>query len=102
MPVLGLSGSFSATTNTAAATAGGTTPHWNDEFLQATLSWPIYDAGIRYADRRSRDALANIAETYEQELGYTLRVFTPSTPRFGAPSSRSRLPRLPSRPPSRR
>ena len=72
VPVLGLSGSFSATTNTAAATAGGTTPHWNDEFLQATLSWPIYDAGIRYADRRSRDALANIADLTTAQLSRTV------------------------------
>ncbi len=35
---------------------------YNNEFLTATLSWPLFDAGIRYADKRARDAQATIAD----------------------------------------
>ena len=60
-PTVGLSGTFSLTTNTAARPPAPA-PLPNDEFLQATLIWPIYDAGIRYADKHSRDAQAEIAD----------------------------------------
>ena len=32
-----------------------------DETASATATWTIYDAGVRYADKRSRDGQANIA-----------------------------------------
>jgi outer membrane protein TolC len=47
---------LSATTN--AATSG----KWHDESLAATLTWTLYDAGVRYADKHSRDASAEIAD----------------------------------------
>ena len=32
---------------------------WNQETLAATLTWTLYDAGARYADKHSRDAQAD-------------------------------------------
>jgi len=34
----------------------------SDETLQATLTWTVFDQGVRYADKHSRDAQADIAE----------------------------------------
>ncbi len=62
MPTLSLQGQASATTNTA------TTGRWNDETLQATLNWSLYDQGVRYADKHSRDAQADIADLNLQQL----------------------------------
>jgi outer membrane protein TolC len=42
--------------------------HWNDETVQATLTWTLYDAGVRYSDLHSRDASADIAELTLQYL----------------------------------
>jgi len=56
VPTLGLQGQASGTTNS------GATGRWHDELLQATLTWTLYDAGVRYADKRSRDAQAQIAD----------------------------------------
>jgi outer membrane protein TolC len=53
--VLGLQGQASATTNPNA-------PNWNEETLQGTLTWTIFDQGARYADKRSRDAQQEIAD----------------------------------------
>jgi len=55
VPVLGLLGQASATTNPNA-------PNWNEETLQGTLTWTIFDQGARYADKRSRDAQQEIAD----------------------------------------
>jgi outer membrane protein TolC len=55
VPVLGLQGQASATTNPNA-------PNWNEETLQGTLTWTIFDQGARYADKRSRDAQQEIAD----------------------------------------
>jgi outer membrane protein TolC len=55
VPVLGLQGQASATTNPNA-------PNWNEETLQGTLTWTIFDQGARYADKRSRDAQREIAD----------------------------------------
>jgi len=60
VPTVNLTGQFSATSNLP--TLMGVTAHWNDEFLGVSIAWPIFDAGIRYADKRSRDALASIAD----------------------------------------
>jgi outer membrane protein TolC len=55
VPVLGLQGQASATTNP-------NLPNWNEETLQGTLTWTIFDQGARYADKRSRDAQREIAD----------------------------------------
>ena len=39
-----------------------------DETLTTTLSWQIYDAGNRYADKHSRDSVAIIADLTEATL----------------------------------
>jgi outer membrane protein TolC len=57
VPTVGLQGQATATTNAPAATNRAT-----DASLTATLSWTLYDAGIRYADKHSRDAQATIAD----------------------------------------
>jgi outer membrane protein TolC len=61
LPTLGVQGQASATTNSAAAS-------WNQETLTTTLTWTLYDAGVRYADKHSRDAQANIADLNLQYL----------------------------------
>jgi outer membrane protein TolC len=57
VPTLGVQGQTTVTSNTTNAN-----PHWNDESLTATLTWTIYDAGVRYADKHSRDAQAQIGD----------------------------------------
>jgi outer membrane protein TolC len=63
IPSVGLTGTASGTTNTPLATKT-----WNQETLAATLTWTIYDAGSRYADKHSRDAQAMIADLNLQQL----------------------------------
>jgi outer membrane protein TolC len=46
--------------------------HWNDETVQATLTWTLYDAGVRYSDLHTRDAAADIAELDLQYLERTV------------------------------
>jgi outer membrane protein TolC len=60
VPTLGLAGTISVSSDNQAITPGHT--FYNNEFLTATLTWPIFDAGVRYADRRSRVATAAIAD----------------------------------------
>jgi outer membrane protein TolC len=62
LPTLGVQAQALATTNSA------TTGRWNDETLQATLSWTLYDQGVRYADKHARDAQAEIADLNLQQL----------------------------------
>jgi outer membrane protein TolC len=57
VPTLGVQGTATATTNPPP-----TTGRWNDESVTATLTWTLYDAGVRYADKHSRDAQAGIAD----------------------------------------
>ncbi len=64
MPTLGVQGQASGTTN-----APQTTGRWNDETISATLTWTLYDAGVRYADKHQRDALASIADLNLRLLG---------------------------------
>jgi outer membrane protein TolC len=64
VPTLGVQGQASGTTNPPA-----TTGRWNDESVSATLTWTLYDAGVRYADKHQRDALATIADLNLQLLG---------------------------------
>ncbi len=63
VPTVGLQGTASGTTNAPASTKV-----WNQETLAATLSWTIYDAGARYADKHSRDAQAAISDLNLQQL----------------------------------
>jgi outer membrane protein TolC len=56
VPTLGVTGAITTTSNTPA------TGRATDETLTGTLTWILYDAGARYADKRSRDAQANIAD----------------------------------------
>lgn len=63
LPTLGLQGQASGTTNSA------TTGHPTQETLTTTLTWTLYDAGVRYADKHSRDAQAGIADLNFQLLG---------------------------------
>jgi outer membrane protein TolC len=58
VPTLGLQGQTLLTTGNS-----GTLESWrNDETVTATLTWTLYDAGVRYADKHSRDAQAEIAD----------------------------------------
>jgi outer membrane protein TolC len=66
LPTLGLQGQALVTTNSA------TTGRWNDETLQAILSWTLYDQGIRYADKHSRNAQAGIADLNVLALGRSI------------------------------
>jgi outer membrane protein TolC len=61
-PTLGLSGQVKVTTDSVPPAA----PH--DESAQVTLTWNIYDAGSRYADRRVRLAQAESQALDEKAL----------------------------------
>ncbi len=63
LPTIGLTGTASGTSNPPT-----TTKQWNQETLQANLSWTLYDAGSRYADKHSRDAQAQIADLNLRQL----------------------------------
>jgi outer membrane protein TolC len=63
IPSVGLTGTVSGTSNAPAATKV-----WNQETVAGVLTWTIYDAGSRYADKHSRDAQAEIAELNLQQL----------------------------------
>jgi outer membrane protein TolC len=54
----------------AQAVTGNALPlnHTTDETLQGTLTWTVFDQGVRYADKHSRDALADIAELNLKQL----------------------------------
>jgi outer membrane protein TolC len=41
---------------------------WHDEIVTATATWTLYDSGVRYADKHSRDAAATIAELTAHQL----------------------------------
>ena len=61
VPTLGLQGEVLTGNQLPAA-------RLTDETVQATLSWTIFDQGVRYADKHSRDALADISELDLQML----------------------------------
>jgi outer membrane protein TolC len=63
VPTLGVQGQASVTSNSTPAN-----PRWNDESVTATLTWTLYDAGVRYADKHSRDAQAEIADLTLSQL----------------------------------
>lgn len=62
VPTLGVLGQASVTSNSNA------TPSWNNQSVTATLTWTLYDAGVRYADKHSRDAQAEISDLTFTEL----------------------------------
>ena len=55
IPTVGLTGSATGTTHAAGVP-------WDNGSAAISLTWTIYDAGVRYADKRTRDAQADIAE----------------------------------------
>lgn len=61
VPTLGLQGQVLAGNQLPGART-------SDETLQATLSWTIFDQGVRYADKHTRDAESGIAELNLQML----------------------------------
>lgn len=56
-PTLNLQATATGTSNVPA-----TTHQFNNEAVTANLTWTLYDSGIRYADKHSRDAQAEIAD----------------------------------------
>lgn len=44
----------------------------DDELLTGTVTWTLYDSGIRYADKHSRDAQADISNLNVRLLGRTI------------------------------
>lgn len=63
VPTLGVQGQAVAT-----SAASPLTGRHDDETITATLTWTLYDAGVRYADKHSRDAQAEIADLNGQLL----------------------------------
>ncbi|MFT3776285.1 MAG: TolC family protein [Minicystis sp.] len=61
-PTIGLSGQVRLTADAVAPDKG------HDESAQITLTWSIYDAGVRYADRRVRLAQAESQALDEKQL----------------------------------
>jgi outer membrane protein TolC len=55
IPTVGVTGNLTGTTNT------DLTGRWNDESVIATATWTVFDAGVRYSDKHSRDAQAAIS-----------------------------------------
>ncbi len=63
VPTIGLQGTASGTSNVPRRPSSGTRRR-----SPATLTWTLYDAGARYADKHSRDAQAMIADLNLQQL----------------------------------
>lgn len=68
IPTLGVSGTFSLSSDETLPNHG----FYNTEQVVIGLSWPIFDAGVRYADRRARVATASIADLSTSELARTV------------------------------
>jgi len=67
VPTLGVQGQAVATTANSPITG-----RHDDETVTATLTWTLYDAGVRYADKHTRDAQAEIADLNTQLLMRTV------------------------------
>lgn len=63
VPTLGVQGQAVAT-----AAVSPITGRHDDETITGTLTWTLYDAGVRYADKHARDAQAEIADLDAQLL----------------------------------
>jgi outer membrane protein TolC len=61
VPTLNLVGAFGLSTDTTLPTPAFQT-FYNSESIGLALAWPLFDAGVRYSDKRSRDAQATIAD----------------------------------------
>jgi outer membrane protein TolC len=61
IPTLNLTGSFGLSTDQTLPSPAFQT-FYNTEQIGLALAWPLFDAGVRYADKRSRDAQASIAD----------------------------------------
>ncbi len=57
VPTLNLQATATGTSNVPT-----TTHQFNNESVSANLTWTLYDSGVRYADKHSRDAQAEIAD----------------------------------------
>ena len=57
IPTLNLQATANGTSNVPT-----TTHQFNNESVTANLTWTLYDSGVRYADKHSRDAQAEIAD----------------------------------------
>jgi outer membrane protein TolC len=57
VPTVGVQGQATATGADSPITG-----RHDDETLTATMTWTLYDAGVRYADKHARDAQADIAD----------------------------------------
>lgn len=68
IPTLNLTGSFALASDQTIQTHG----FYNTEQIGLALSWPLFDAGVRYADKRSRDAQAAIADLTTDTLVRTV------------------------------
>jgi outer membrane protein TolC len=74
IPSVSLVGNVTAVDNlTTGPTGGGAgaaipTTASNTESVALTVTWTLYDAGVRYADKHSRDAQAAIADLQQQTL----------------------------------
>jgi outer membrane protein TolC len=85
VPTLTLQGQVTGTTNPASS------GRWSDEVLQATLAWTLYDAGVRYADKHSRDAqaqitdlsLAQLARSVESQIRGAIALLAAAQAAFG-------------------
>jgi outer membrane protein TolC len=77
IPTVNFTAQLSLTSNLP--TVMGVTAHPNDEFLGVSVAWPLFDAGIRYADRRSRDASAAISDLNTDALARSIDTQVRST-----------------------
>ncbi|MFO0611821.1 MAG: TolC family protein [Polyangiaceae bacterium] len=66
IPSIDLTMQFQANPNPATGTP------WDGESATLSLTWVIFDGGIRYGDKRSRDAQAQQAELNEKALERTI------------------------------
>ncbi len=84
-----------STTVSGTSNAPAATKVWNQETVAGVLTWTIYDAGSRYADKHSRDAQAEIAELNLKQLVRNVR----GEPRRGRTAPCRRAGRAPGRRP---
>ncbi len=61
VPTLNLVGAFGLSTDSTLPNPPFQT-FYNSESIGLALAWPLFDGGVRYADKRSRDAQATIAD----------------------------------------
>jgi outer membrane protein TolC len=67
-PLLRIAPTLGVTMGMTGSTLPMGSGYYTDETLVSTLTWQLYDAGNRYADKHSRDAAARVADLNEQLL----------------------------------